>query len=86
MRILVASYLYLYNKSGISAVLMLTEIPAVALSPAANRFAVRHGQAGELILPALLVPQAVFLIKGVLFHHRYLVSFLFRVVCFTAFA
>lgn len=78
------------QQRGISTVLMLTEIPAVVLSPNANRFAVRHGQAGELILPALLVPllvpQAVFRIKGVLFHHRYLVSFLFRVVRFTAFA
>jgi hypothetical protein len=51
------------QQRGISTVLMLTKIPTVALSPNANRFAVRHGQAGEPILPALLVPQAVFRIK-----------------------
>ena len=55
------------QQCGISTVLMLTEIPAVALSPNANQFAVRHGQAGEPILLALLVPQAVFRIKCVFF-------------------
>ena len=74
------------QQRGISTVLVLTEIPAVVLSPSADHFAVRHGQAGELILPALLIPQAVFRIKCVLFHHLYLVSFLLRVVCLAAFA